>query len=205
MAVYFQSLEHNPYNIKSLADLVDFIKSEPAERFDLYGTSTFEKALETELNDEDLNLMFSRRFAKGSEIPAMLEMNSCDAMIVPAHCHNPSDLGQLPVICVPMGVYSSKRRVEKTDGGIVSRGPNIPFVNPASSHIDGCSADRAPRFGLYFVGRKWDEATIIALAYAYEQATAAARERLDQPILTPTAEMRDFLQQPNGADEGAKL
>lgn len=69
---------------------------------------------------------FAARLAKGSEIASVLDENECDAIIVPEGCRNPADLGQSPVICLPMGFYSSSTQVDTDEYGLTVKAPNIP-------------------------------------------------------------------------------
>lgn len=91
-----------------------------------YGVMTFEKCDAVDLDEEDFEAVFARRQAKGLEIQDMLDSHNCDAMIVPTRCHNPSDLGQCPVICLRMGFFSEQKQIERSKGDLVTKGPNIP-------------------------------------------------------------------------------
>lgn len=98
----------------------------------------FEKANAVNLSDDELAALFDRRRAKGSEIDEILDSHQCDALVVPAHCHNPSDLAQAPVLCLPMGFFSAEHPVEKNSAGLVTKGPNIPsvkLINPFTMQL----------------------------------------------------------------------
>lgn len=131
MAAYFQSLEYNPGNLKDLSNVVDHAKRDPRERYEEFGTSTFDKALATNLNDAEFDHLCKAREAKGLEIQQILDENDCDALIVPSRCPNPSDLGQNPVICVPLGFFSDDTAVETSSDDLVTKGPRIPYVPPS--------------------------------------------------------------------------
>ena len=104
------------------------MKNDSREKYAEYGAANFHKAEMNALTEEDFKRIFALRQSKGLEIHNLLNEHNCDAIIVSAHCHNPSDLGQCPVLCVPMGFYSDQRAIEYSDGGLVSKGPNIPSV-----------------------------------------------------------------------------
>ena len=78
------------------------------------------------MSEEQFQELFALRQSKGLEIHRLLDEHQCDAMIVPAHCQNPSDLAQCPVLCVPMGFYSNDREIEHSRDNLVPKGPNIP-------------------------------------------------------------------------------
>ena len=126
MNKYFQALQKNPRTITSLTSLIEHMKNDPRERYAEYGAPNFEKAEKIAMSKEDFEELFALRQSKGQEIHKLLDEHNCDAMILPAHCHNPSDLGQCPVMCVPMGFYSDQRVIEYSDGDLISKGPNIP-------------------------------------------------------------------------------
>ena len=128
MNKYFEAAKSNQSNITSLRSLIEYMKQDAREKYAEYGAVNFEKADKTVLNDREIRELFILRQSKGLEIHKVLDDHNCDAMIVPAHCHNPSDLAQCPVLCVPMGFYSAERAVQLSDGGLVSKGPNIPLA-----------------------------------------------------------------------------
>ncbi|KAG8169301.1 hypothetical protein KVR01_000046 [Diaporthe batatas] len=114
---------------------------------------------------------FSTRFAKGSEITTLLDDNSCDAIIVPEGCRNPSDLGQAPVICL---IYSPSTPVEVDETGLTIKGPGMPF-------------------GALLIGRKWDEQTLLSVASAYEQIMEDQLLDQDRLWIFPKTELRDII------------
>ncbi|KAL8746444.1 MAG: hypothetical protein Q9190_001541 [Brigantiaea leucoxantha] len=116
----------------------------------------------------------------------MLNSHKCDALVVPAFCHTPADLGQCPVISLNMGFFPGNKAIERSDGDLVSKGPNIPV-------------------GLFFIGRKWDDAKLLGLGHAYEQAFAVARKELDKPMILPTTELRDVINRRTKGSNGARI
>ena len=126
MKIYLSSLAENPNDLRSLTDIIKATKGEPGEEHGAFGISVFEKAEATDLNDGETAALLAQRMAKGAEIDELLDENNCDVMIVPAQCHNPSDLGQRPVLCVPMGFFPRSHQIEKTNGDLVTKGPDIP-------------------------------------------------------------------------------
>lgn len=114
----------NPHGIVSIEGLVDFLQEEVEEKCDEFGITRMIKAASGEPIDFEED--FATRFAKGSEITTILDNTSCDAIIIPEGCHNPSDLGQAPVICLPLGFYPQCTPVEVDETGLTIRGPGMP-------------------------------------------------------------------------------
>ncbi|KAK3377858.1 hypothetical protein B0H63DRAFT_451693 [Podospora didyma] len=85
----------------------------------------------------DFEAVFASQFAKGPNISAVLNNNNCDAIIIPEGCRNPSDLGQSPVVCLPMGFFSSSTSEVLDEFGLKIKGPNIPYaMNPFQNYVE---------------------------------------------------------------------
>lgn len=142
---YLSSLSVNPYNLQSLSDLWDHMRSLSTEKTEKLGGTRFAKALSgPPMNSEEA---FAARLAKGSEIAAVLDENECDAIIVPEGCQNPADLGQSPVTCLQMGFYSSSTQVETDESDLTAKAPNIPYVYGVLSCMPyfGCKLTWVPQ------------------------------------------------------------
>lgn len=108
--------------------------------------------------------------AEAEGVVGTLEKYNLDALVMPtfASFQLPAIAG-LPVITVPLGFYPAETALVKNPKGTtVSVAPNMPF-------------------GIAFIGRKWSEETLIALAYAFEQRTMA-RQKM-RPYINPTFEL----------------
>lgn len=112
------------------------------------------------------------RMAEEHGVIGTLDRYNLDALVMPtfASFHLPAIAG-LPIVTVPMGFYPAETALtmnpKKTT---VSVAPNMPF-------------------GLAFIGRRWSEEILIALAYAFEQRTLA-RQKM-RPYVNPTFELGD--------------
>jgi len=112
------------------------------------------------------------RMAEEQGVVGTLDKYNLDALVMPtfASFQLPAIAG-LPVITVPLGFYSADTAlVMNPKGTTVSVAPNIPF-------------------GIAFIGRRWSEETLIALAYAFEQRTMT-RQKM-RPYINPTFELGD--------------
>ena len=65
---------------------------------------------------------------------------------------------------------------------------------------DGCPCVAGMPLGLQFLARPWDEATLIRIAYAYEQATQHRRPPLDFPECAATVNSQVGAQDQSSAD-----
>ncbi len=127
-AKFFENLDVNPYNITSTADLIEFLKNTPEEKYDEYGASTFEAARDAPGSSQSPEFMQSKERMDhlGREVARLLDEHSCDVMIAPTSLDMPLDLGGLPGISVPIGFYSKHRSVVINAEGMITKGPNIP-------------------------------------------------------------------------------
>ncbi|KAL8760393.1 MAG: hypothetical protein Q9199_000017 [Rusavskia elegans] len=89
--------------------------------------------------------------AEGGVLGA-LENHNCDVLVLPTHSDNPTDLAGYPLINIPLGFGPADISAEYATPDLVDRGPNVPY-------------------GLLFTTRKWYEARLLQVAYAYEQAS----------------------------------
>lgn len=109
--------------------------------------------------------------AEEEGVVGALDKYKLDALVMPtfASFQLPAIAG-LPVITVPLGFYPAETALVKNPKGTtVSVAPNMPF-------------------GIAFIGRRWSEETLIALAYAFEQRTMT-RQKM-RPYISPTFELR---------------
>ena len=117
--------------------------------------------------------------AEEQGVTGVLDRHNVDALVMPtfASFHLPAIAG-FPVITVPLGFFpAGTTLVMNAKGTMVNIAPNVPF-------------------GLAFIGRRWSEATMISLAYAFEQRTMICRKM--RPYVTPTFELGDQIYGPSG-------
>lgn len=118
-------LAQNPHGVTSLSDLIKFKwQHDEREKFTEFGVTRLLKA--ENIGPIDFETEFATRFVKGSEIATILDDNFYDAILVPEGCHNPSDLGQAPVICLRLGFHPKSTPVEVDEYGLTTKGPGMP-------------------------------------------------------------------------------
>ncbi|EPS35415.1 hypothetical protein H072_11243 [Dactylellina haptotyla CBS 200.50] len=178
---YFSQLTVNPNNIHSLADMINFTKSDPREDYPNRGVDQWESALATKCEDntcdeakkayeKDLYLV-----GEGTILGALKNKgNNLDALIMTVDIAGfVAALAGYPIVTVPMGFTSEDTKVLSGAHGLIDDGPKLPL-------------------GLAFVGRRFDEQKLINLAYAFEQETQA-RSKGPKPYIVPKAQVKDFL------------
>jgi len=117
-------------------------------------------------------------------VTGTLEKYDLDALVMPtfASFHLPAIAG-LPVVTVPLGFYPPDTKpVWNPKRTAISVAPHIPF-------------------GIAFVGRRWSEETLLALAYAFEQKTMARRKM--RPYIAPRFELGDQTSSATGRFESS--
>jgi len=89
-----------------------------------------------------------------------------------------------------MDAYMNQHRLDAVvfpgaSGAAIAAKPGYPSVQVPAGFISGVGKTETPDYplGLTFAGRAWSEATLLRLAYAYEQATQARRPPPDLPAL----------------------
>lgn len=124
---YFSSLDKNPNQIHTMADLVQFIKDTPEEQYDIYGADWLENARDAEhtTSDDEFLCMRTEMFDHGEEIRRLLDKYACDAVLVPTYTDIPYDIVGNPAISVPLGFHSFNVDIAKRND-LVKQGPNVP-------------------------------------------------------------------------------
>ncbi|KAF2702777.1 putative amidase [Pleomassaria siparia CBS 279.74] len=151
---YFDQLKVNPHGIHTLADLVTFMERTPEEQVERYGIEGFTDARDEPYTSEspEFKDAVARMKHLGADIERLLDVTQCDAIVAPTSADLPFDLGQNPVVTVPLGFYPKDRKVVRALDSMVAKANNVPY-------------------SLSFVGKRFSEETLIGLAYAFEQAT----------------------------------
>lgn len=124
---YFHSLDKNPNQIHTMADLVQFIKDTPGEQYGTYGAEWLENARDAgyTTSDDGFRRMRAEMSDHGEEIHRLLDKYDCDAILVPTYTDIPYDINGNPAISVPVGFYSFDVDIAKRHS-FVKRGPNVP-------------------------------------------------------------------------------
>lgn len=137
-----------------------------------------DRNISSDSNESRAAYQANLRMAEEDGVLGVLDKYELDALVMPtfASFHLPA-VGGFPVVTVPMGFYPAETGlVWNAKGNLVNVAPGIPFA-------------------ISFVGRRWSEEKLIALAYAFEQRTNS-RKRM-RPLRAPAFELYDQISQPN--------
>ncbi|GHO42622.1 amidase [Ktedonospora formicarum] len=152
---YLSELQSSP--VRTLADIIAFNKAHAAEELTYFGQELFLRAQETAGLDDPTYLQAlaeNQRLARQEGIDAIMDEHKLDALVMPTGA---------PAWCIdvidgdhPLGSSSQPAALAGYPAITVPTG--FTFELPV---------------GLTFMGRAYSEATLIRLAYAFEQATRA--------------------------------
>ncbi|KAF4552992.1 Amidase-like protein 3 [Elsinoe fawcettii] len=175
---YLAQLTRNPRNVTDLASVTAFTQAFPPEEFPSRDTGVFDEALALGYGNTDPRFWAAYQddlfFGGEGGVLGALERNNLTAIVLPTDLSPgiPALVGS-PVVTVPLGFYPANQTIIRNDrGNLVDTAPGVPF-------------------GISFLGRKFDEATIIGLAYAFEQKTMARLQ--GKTYISPKTEIKDVL------------
>jgi len=178
LAAYLAELSYNPNNVTSLADVLEYTKSDPREQYPDRNTARWDAALELGYNNTDIRFWedLQKNYYWGGEggLLGAVARNQLDAIIMPtSQAAGRAAIVGAPIITVPLGFYPVTWNITTNARGLVQQGPNIPF-------------------GLSFLGGLFTEEKLISLAYAFEQSTQV-RIKGPKPYISPNIELGDFV------------
>jgi amidase len=152
---------------KTLAELIGFNTSNASRELPWFGQEQFEKSqAKGPLSDAKYRdaLETCRRLSRAEGIDAVMATHHVDAIIAPSN--GPS----WPIDLINGDRYTGGNSSVAAVAGYPSITVPMGFAGPLP-------------LGLSFIGGAWTEGRLIALAYAFEQATKARRA----PAFLPTA------------------
>ena len=178
LAKYLSALTSNPNNVHTLADVSNYTHADPREDWPDRNTAIWDDALSVQgWNNTDPRFWTAYQqdlyFGGAGGLLGTLANLSLDAVILPtSFASSWAAIVGAPIVTVPMGFYPPNSTVTLSPprNDLVATGPNVPF-------------------GLSFLGARFDEATLIGLAYAYEQRTMW-RTKV-KPFILPNTEISD--------------
>lgn len=175
---YLSNLKTNPHNITSLADLMEFTRTHPNERFPEHDMDQWD--LITALNSNNSSPEWWRNFSNMVHhfgplgLTGAFQNHSLDAIVsFSPHAVLLAPFVGTPVVTVPLGKLGKKAPLIKSSKGLVDSAPNKPF-------------------GLGFVGPAFSEETLFGLAYAFEQRTMVRSSV--KPLIQPKTELRHIVE-----------
>ncbi|CAN5286741.1 amidase [soil metagenome] len=158
LGAYLASTDPKKVRSRTLADLIAFNHAHAADEMPLFGQELFESSQETKgVTDTEYvkAVADAHRYAGPEGIDAMLKSADVVALLAPT-------LG-------PAGMIDPILRDRSIGGG--AGGPaaisGYPHLTVPMGNVSGLPV------GLSFIGTAWSEGRLLALGYAYEQATKA--------------------------------
>jgi amidase len=154
LAAYFARLGKNA-PVRSLKDVIEFNEKHKDREMPYFGQDLFEKSVKKgPLSSYEYQEAIARcrRLARTEGIDATMDKHKLDAFVAPT----------LSPACVTDLVVGDRWRGDATTAAAVS---GYPSITVPAGFIFGLP------IGLLFFGRAWSEATLLKLAYAFEQAT----------------------------------
>ena len=177
---YLSELKEIPTGVHDLRSVRNFTETYPPEDWPERDVDLWTQALAFGYGNTDYRFwsmyLENKHFGGPYGVNGAINNNSVDALLLPSDVSFllPAVIGS-PIVSVPMGFYPASTAVT-TQGdfaNLVETAPNIPF-------------------GISFLGKRFDESTIIGLAYAYEQLTQT-RKHGPQPVIQPTTDLKDVV------------
>lgn len=134
---YLASLENNPHQVSSVADVIEFTKTCPEECYPNYNVGMMSRFLEDGANIHSERYKSARERERSvcgtNGILGTMEKFELDVVAFPTGFSCPTPLSYatklgLPVISIPLGFYPEvlEANVEMTDQGILASGPGMP-------------------------------------------------------------------------------
>lgn len=185
MKTFLGSFGTNPKNIKDLSDLIGFTERTPEEMNNSYGMKHWIAAEEAgrkyNHSSSEYKKSLARRLRIAQEVPRLLDEYDCDILVAPSWTESTANFGGCPTVSVPMRCYPDDFPPRNSPEGMMMTGPNIPWVLRSSEIAHGWLSSTS----ILFIGRRYDDARLIDIAYQYEQVT---RHRdAFKPVIQPTA------------------
>ena len=166
---------------RTLADVIAFNKANAASEMALFGQETFEQAQKTKGLSDPAYLKARRvSFAAAGPngIDEMIRTHRLDALVGPT----------MPAAWKIDAVHGDQ--ISGGGAGSLAAVAGYPHLTVPMGKVKGLPV------GLSFIGRKWDDARILSLGFAYEQARGPVegpnfwRSIEDSPAIAPLLEPR---------------
>ncbi|KAH8897436.1 amidase signature enzyme [Thozetella sp. PMI_491] len=180
MATYFSELTFNPNNLHSVTDLANWTRQDPREDYPDRNVGLWEVAMGLGFDQSDARSWAARQGNIAADVAGgvtgICRQLNLSAVVIPTeYAPTWASSPGLPAISVPMGAYPDDVPILNGSRELISVAPRIPY-------------------GLSFLGQKWSEAELIAIAAAFENATNFRGSYVPGPNATmPTIDLADVV------------
>lgn len=124
-------------------------------------------------------------------IPGALKRHNINVLAVPTATDISMSFASIagsPAVTVPLGFMPSNTPVEKdSESSLIASGPNMPYVYSLASTFENKAILTSNRFPICFYAKRYDEQTLIRVAYAFGQLTGVRNNV--QPYKLPKTEL----------------
>lgn len=133
VAQYFAQLTYNPNNITTLEELRQFTHTSPDEEYPDRNTARWDAGLARGFDNTDIRFwnQLQQHYYFGGEggLLGAIERNDVDAIVMPSSSSAGRGAIQgAPVLTLPIGFLPEDTAVSTNSRGLVTRGPNFPYV-----------------------------------------------------------------------------
>ena len=130
---YFEGLETNPNNLKTLDDLIKFTEVNESEDYPNHGMDGFLWARDNapDVSSDEYKAAAKKELYYGGNLIKVFEKSNVDVLAVPSTMSFVNDLAAkvgMPIIAVPLGFWPEGTAVEydRRPPNLVKRAPGIP-------------------------------------------------------------------------------
>ncbi|CZT48505.1 uncharacterized protein RSE6_09209 [Rhynchosporium secalis] len=160
MEHFLTGFETNPHGLHKFSDVMKYTAEAPEEGNDQWGMTEWEaneNALQASGRDTaQYRESTELRLRMSGQVKELLDRENCDIIAAPWWTDTTAPVAGCPQVSVPLPAYPDGRAVKRLAKGLITTGPNIPT-------------------GIIFVGRRWDDATVIGAAHSFEKSTQHCR------------------------------
>ena len=127
---FLKAMTTNPQELKSIEDVIKYVKETPQERFEDYGAAYLESASELgrqfDTDPRAYEESKELRLKMGMEVGKLLDKYDCHLLATPSWTDTTADIGGNPQISLPLPALPKEFPLKLRGNGMVADGPNIP-------------------------------------------------------------------------------
>ncbi|CZT10488.1 uncharacterized protein RAG0_14943 [Rhynchosporium agropyri] len=157
---FLAGFETYPRGLHTFSDVMKYTAEAPEEENNQWGMTEWEaneNALQASGKDTaQYGESTALRLRISGQVKELLDREKYNIIAAPWWTDTTAPVAGCPQVSVPLPAYPDGWAVKRLAKGLITTGPNIPT-------------------GIIFVGRKWDDATVIGAAQSFEKSTQRCR------------------------------